>query len=237
MVAAGAAGSQHGDVLRALRSPHVLWAGVVAPILFIAVWLIAGATRPGYDPVRMPVSLLSLGPGGWVMVITFLGTGLLLVAFAIALGARLGEGVGSRGGPAGIATAGVGLVVAGLFSTQPLLGYPPGSPEGFATDVTVASVIHVLGACLFFFGLIAAALAMARRFRRGGAGGWAAGSVAVAAIVFLAFGASGGGPSGELLVPAAAGLLQRVAIVVGLAWVAAIAVGSVRGPDRALSEA
>ena len=221
-------------MLRALRSPRVLWAGVVAPILFTAVWLIAGATRPGYDSVRMPVSLLSLGPGGWLMVVTFLGTGLLLVAFSIALAARLGEGVGSRGGPAGIATAGVGLVVAGLFSTQPLFGYPPGTPAGFAREVTPASVLHVVGAFLFFFGLIAAALALARRFRRRGAGGWAAGSVAVAAIVFLAFGASGGGPSGELLVPAAAGLLQRVAIVVGLSWVAAIAIRSMQpGPGRA----
>ena len=32
-----------------------LWAGVVGPILFIVVFLVEGAIRPGYDPIRHQV--------------------------------------------------------------------------------------------------------------------------------------------------------------------------------------
>lgn len=61
-----------------IGSPAVLWAGVVAPLLFTGVHVVEGATRPRYDPCRHQVSLLSLGPGGWVQVATFLVTGILL---------------------------------------------------------------------------------------------------------------------------------------------------------------
>ena len=117
--------------------------------------------------------------------------------------------------PVAIAVAGVGVLLAGIFPTQPLFGYPPGTPEGMATDVTPASVAHLLGAFLFLFGLIAAALAFAVRSWRGGSRGWAVGSLAVAALVFLSFGAAGGGPSGQLMFPDVSGLLQRVALVAG----------------------
>ena len=49
-----------------LASPPFLWAGVVAPVLFTSSYLVDGATRAGYDPLRHQVSLLSLGDRGWV---------------------------------------------------------------------------------------------------------------------------------------------------------------------------
>lgn len=48
-----------------------LYAGVVGPLLFIAVFLVEGATRPGYSAWRMYVSQLATGPGGWVQVVNF----------------------------------------------------------------------------------------------------------------------------------------------------------------------
>jgi len=72
----------------------LLYAGVVAPLLFIAVFLIEGATRPGYNPWRMYVSQLGTGPGGWVQVINFLVCGTLVLAFAI--GVRMAI-AGTRG--------------------------------------------------------------------------------------------------------------------------------------------
>jgi hypothetical protein len=205
-----------------------LWAGVLVPILFTGVYLVAGATRAGYDPIRHQVSLLSLGDGGWVMIATFLGTGALVIAFAVALRIRLRVGPDALAGPVAIGLAGLGLVLAGLFSTQPLFGYPPGTPEGMATDVSPASVAHVLGAFLLVFGLIAATFVMARRFRREGRPAWALASVMVGVIVFLFFGASGGGPSGQLIFPAVSGLLQRISLIAGLGWVAAIALSELR---------
>ena len=52
-----------------------LWAGVVGPPLFVATFLIEGATRRGYDPVRLQVSYLSLGDQGWIQIANFCVSG------------------------------------------------------------------------------------------------------------------------------------------------------------------
>ena len=210
-----------------------LWAGVAAPIVFTTVYLVDGATRTGYDPMRHQVSLLALGDRGWLMTVNFLVTGVLLLAFAVGLRAWLRDGRGALATPVAIAVAGVGLLLAGIFPTQPLFGYPPGTPEGMAIDVTPASFAHLLGAFLFIFGLIAAALSFAVRSWRGGSRGWAIGSLAVAALAFVSFGASGGGPSGQLLFPDVSGLLQRVALISGMGWVLALALAAIDAPTNA----
>jgi hypothetical membrane protein len=221
--------SRHDPGVIARERPSgLLWAGVVGPVLFVATFLVAGATRPGYDPLRHQVSLLSLGDGGAILVLSLLATGALLLVFATTLRAMLRGGPGARGGPLAIAVSGFGFLVAGMFSTQPLFGYPPGTPDGMATDITATSMLHAGGALLLFFGLVAAALVFARRFRQQGAGAWAVASLAVGIVVFVFFGASGGGPSGQLLFPAVAGLLQRVALVAGLGWVVAVALRAIR---------
>ena len=221
-------------MLDRLTAPRFLWAGVVAPLLFTGVYLVDGATRAGYEPLRHQVSLLSLGDRGWVQVLSFLVTGGLLAVFAIALRGWLRSGPGARGGPAGVAVAAIGFVLAGVFTTQPMFGYPPGAPPGMATDVTPASAIHVVAALLLFFGLAAAAAVLAYRFRQDGSAGWATVSALAAVVVVVAFGASGGGPSGQLLLPDDAGLAQRIALLTGLGWVLALAVHAMRaGPTVA----
>lgn len=215
------------------HAPAALWAGVIAPVLFTAVYLIEGATRPGYDPLRHQVSLLSLGEGGAIQVASFVLTGGLLIVFALALRVRLTPGPGASAVPAAIAVSGLGFIVAGLFSTQPLFGYPPGTPDGMAPDVTASSMLHVAGAGLLFSGLVVAALATAFREWRTGSRAWAAGSLAAGVAVFVFFGLSGAGPSGALLFPAAAGLLQRISLVAGMGWVAALAFRHRRMATRA----
>ena len=202
-----------------------LWAGVIAPILFTAIYLVEGMTRPGYDPMRHQVSLLSLGPGGGVQIASFIATGSLLLAFAAALRGELVPGMSATSIPAAVATSGVGFILAGIFTTQPLFGYPPGTPQGMATEITMGSVGHLLGALLLFAGLVVAAAAHGRRSWRAGEKCWALASVGAAVTVFACFGASGGGPSGHLLLPDVAGLLQRISLTAGLGWVLAIALG------------
>ena len=214
-------------------SVSFLWAGVAAPIVFTTVYIVDGATRIGYEPLRHQVSLLALGDRGWLMTVNFLVTGVLLLVFAAGVRLWLRDGPGAVATPVAIAVAAVGVLLAGLFPTQPLFGYPPGTPEGMATDVTPASVAHVLGAFMFIFGLIAAALAFAVRSWRGGSLAWAVGSLAVAVLVFVSFGAAGGGPSGQLMFPDVSGLLQRIALVAGLGWVLALARLAINGSSRA----
>ncbi len=214
------------------RPAWPLVAGIVGPLLFTAVWLVDGATRPGYDPMRHQVSLLSLGERGWLQVVSFLVSGALLLVFARGVRPLLQSGAAARAAPGAIAVSGVGMLLAGVFSTQPMFGYPPGTPEGIAAAVTLTDMLHLIAALLLFGGLIALPMALARRWWRAGDRAWAVASAVVAGVVFGTFGLSGGGPSGELLVPAASGLLQRISLVTGLGWILVLAVRAIREPER-----
>ena len=57
--------------------------GVVGALLFTAVYLLEGPTRPGYDAWVQPISALSLGRGGWVQQANFALYGVLLVLSAL----------------------------------------------------------------------------------------------------------------------------------------------------------
>ncbi len=62
-----------------LTTQLLLVCDAIGWILFTATFLIAGATRRGYDPWRQAISELSLGSGGWVQQVNFIGLGALLV--------------------------------------------------------------------------------------------------------------------------------------------------------------
>jgi Protein of unknown function (DUF998) len=213
----------------------LLACGVLGPVLFVVVFLIEGALRPDYDPLRMQVSLLSLGDRGPVQIANFLISGTLVLLFAFGLRRSLAPGRGAVSGPVAIGAVGLGMLVAGVFSVQPSFGYPPGAPEGIGAEVSAASYAHVLGAFLFVFGMVAAAAVFAVRFRAAGRSGWAAGSAIVSAVVLGFFAASSGGPDGMPFVPNYAGLFQRIAIITGLSWVAALAAGILMGTIESTS--
>ena len=218
-----------GPVAR-VGTDALLWGGVVGAAGFVLVFLVEGVVRRGYDPMRLQVSYLSLGEGGWMQVASFLLAGVLVWGFALGVRRVLRGGIGATGVPIAIRVAGAGLVIAGAFSTMPAFGYPPGTPPGFPTEIPATSYLHVLGALCFFGGLVAAPLLMVRRLRAEGDGGAALGSVATAIVVLVFFGASSADPSGQPFFPSVAGLLQRLSIVVGLGWIAALASWLLRRP-------
>ena len=196
------------------RAWWLLAGGVIGPILFVVNFLIDGWSRPGYDPVTMFVSLLSLSDGGWQQIANFLVSGALILGGAFGLRMVLREGPGSRWGPILIGLAGVGLVVCGLFPTDPCCGYPPGTPAGMPATTSWHGAIHDVSALIVFGGLAAAMFVMARRFVGEGSR-WALYSraSAVGVLVFL--------PAGFVLTDYT-GLLQRVAALLALGWVAQI---------------
>ena len=100
---------------------NLLYAGIIGPLLFIAVFLVEGATRPGYSAWRHYVSQLATGDGGWMQVVNFLVCGTLVLAFAIGLRQALRGTRGSIGAPVLLALFAVALLVAGIFSTDPAL--------------------------------------------------------------------------------------------------------------------
>jgi len=192
---------------------HLL-AGVIGPVLFVVVLLIEGWTRPGYDPQRMYGSLLSLGDQGWQQIANFLVAGALFVAAAFGWRRSMPDGPGCRSVPILLGLAGIGLIVAGVFVTDPSNGYPPGTLPGRSDTVSWHGAIHDLASVFVFFGLPAAMFIMARRFR-GEASRWALYSLASGVATLLAF-------VGLFAFPDVLGLLQRVAIVIVFGWVARV---------------
>jgi hypothetical protein len=201
---------------------RLLACGAAAGSLFTLSWLVEGATRAGYDLLRHPVSSLALGERGWTQRATFLVTGLLTIALAVGLRRALRPRGGSRWGTLLVGAVGIGLMGAGVFATDPLSGYPPGTP-GLPPRRSVAGVLHDLFGTPVFLGLPAACFVFASRFAQWGERRWmrysaATGLIFVTGFVVtsIAFGQN------ERLV-AYGGLFQRVTLTTGWLWLTLLA--------------
>jgi Protein of unknown function (DUF998) len=172
-----------GQTRRLLRCG--IWAGPV----FTATFLAEGAVRDGYRPLRHPVSSLALGPRGWVQTANFAVTGVLCLAGAAGL-QRTGDRLaGSRTGPALVAAAGAGLIGAAVFRTDPVSGYPPGTPD-MPAKFSRAGTAHNLAAIPVFFGLPAVAASYGwRSWRAGQAPGFVV--YCAAGVAYLVVGREG----------------------------------------------
>ena len=205
------------------RAPQLLYAGVVGPLLFIVVFLIEGFTRPGYSQWRHYVSQLATGPGGWVQVVNFLVCGTFVLAFAIGL--RLATR--SIAAPLLLGLFAFALLVAGVFSTDPALGYPPGA----AAVHTAHGTIHGFAGLLAFSSLPAAAFVMSAWFLRHGDKRWFWYSLAVGLVMIVTFIVSttvSAMDSAGTMPNAPTGFFQRIAIITGWTWMAMTALHLIR---------
>jgi hypothetical protein len=194
-------------------------AGLLAGPLFVVAFLVEGATRADYNPLRHPVSSLALGDYGWTQTANFLVAGALTVAFSIALWRRLG----SKAGAILVALWGIGLLGAGAFVTDPVNGYPPGTPNLIA-EPTTSGALHDLFSVPGFLSLAAAGVVFAVRFARRGQPGWAAYSALSAVVLATGFFLSGAAFGGTENLLDFGGLFQRIAVVAGFAWLTALAI-------------
>ena len=202
----------------------LLYAGVVGPLLFIAVFLVEGFTRPGYSQWRNYVSQLATGPGGWVQVVNFVVCGFLVFLYAIGLRSAIKGTRGSVAGPLLTALFGIDLIVAGAFSTDPALGYPVGAAQVH----TVHGMIHGLaGLGAFVLFLPPSAFVMAWHFAsQPGARRWALYSAAIGALVlavFISMTTTSALDAAGRLPDAPTGILQRIGIIGGWTWIAMVA--------------
>ncbi|CAL9504129.1 hypothetical protein SUDANB121_03515 [Nocardiopsis dassonvillei] len=199
----------------------LLWCGVAAGPLFLAVSTLAGLLRPDYSLARHPVSSLALTGAGGVQVVNFLLTGALLTAFAVGAHRELARTGRSGPVPWLLGLCGIGLVGAGLFRTDPLSGYPPGTPHELV--YTPLGVLHDAASALFFFGLPLACVLYALRAladRRWAVAGY---SVLTALVFFACFVWAGAGFQQNPDLVAVAGLYQRASLLVGFAWTTVLA--------------
>ena len=159
--------------------------GVVAGPLFIAVLLIQAFAREGFDLSRHPLSLLSLGGLGWIQITNFVVTGALLVACAIGMRRVLRPGRGGTWAPRLVGAFGVGLILAGVFTTDAGAGFPPGAPAGAPEQISWHGILHEVGFGLAFFGMVVGCLVFARRFAGLKRRGWVGACVGAAAAVLV----------------------------------------------------
>ena len=213
---------------------RLLRCGVAAGPVFVAVFLLEGAVRDGYRPLRHPVSSLALGSRGWIQTGNFAVAGTLFLAGAAGL-ARAGDpAVSSRVAPALIGAAGAGLIGSAVFTTDPVSGYPPGTPDAL-TRPSRAGAAHNLAAVPVFFGLPAAVLACSWRSWRAGQRGFAlySGGTAITMLATMALAAAGFGQSPRLV--NLGGLFQRASIITGFTWLTARSARALQRPPATRS--
>jgi hypothetical membrane protein len=195
--------------------------GAAGAVLFVLVLLVDGQLHPGYSPIRDTVSELALGPWGWVQVTSFIVTGLLMIAMAVGLAWTLRSGRAYTWTPRLVAAYGIGLVLSGIFRTDPVP----------AAHRTWHGSLHLAAAVLVFGSLTAVCFVVARRIPERGWALYCRLTGVAVPVLFLAMGAA----------PApVTGLVQRACIVVGWTWVAVISIRAFsagRPPDAELPAA
>jgi hypothetical protein len=151
-----------------------------------------------------------------VQTANFLAYGSLLLVFAYALRQAIRGERGAVGGPILVALYAIAMLVAGIFTTDPSLGYPVGAPSVHTTHGT----IHAFAGLSVFTLLPSAAFVMAWHFASQGSPGRAAYSivVGVAMIVFFFGGFAVGQFPGAPI-----GLYQRATIITGWTWIGMMA--------------
>jgi hypothetical protein len=167
------------------QTARLLACGVVAGPLFLAVLMIQAFTRDGFDLSRHPISLLSLGDLGWIQIANFVVTGALFVACATGMRRSLRAGRSATWAPRLVGAFGVGLIVAGVFTTDAGAGFPPGAPAGAPEQISWHGIVHEVGFGLAFFGMIVGCLVFARRFAALKRRGWVGTCVATAVAVLV----------------------------------------------------
>ncbi|MER7457480.1 DUF998 domain-containing protein [Micromonospora sp. NPDC126480] len=169
----------------AVPTTTLLAAGMAAGPVFLGLSFAQVFTRDGFDLSRQPLSLLALGEHGWIQIANFVLSGLLTLAGAAGLRRALRGRPAGAWGPALVAVAGVGLIVAGVLTADPSMGWPAGAPEGSPDTMSWHSVGHGVGAMLCFGSLTVACLVLGSRLGRR----WTVFSllVALATVVVMAW--------------------------------------------------
>ena len=96
--------------------------GVIGPVMFVVTCTIAGFLRPGYSPLHQAISDLGVGPVAWLLNISVVAMGVLLIGCSAAFLRVLGPTLGDpwRWVCSGLlAMPGLGMAWAGIFTEAP----------------------------------------------------------------------------------------------------------------------
>jgi hypothetical protein len=209
----------------------LLTGGAISGPLFIIVFLIEGATRADYSPLLHPISSLSFGEMGWIQATNFIISGLLFLAFAIGLRrvfrVETEPSNGQVWGPILIGIIAICLIGAGLFTSDPLNGYPPGTPL-MSMERSLSGFIHDSFGAPVFLGLPIACFMFGRRFSKQGRRDWSIYSVLSGIVMMTFFVLADAGFFQVPILVDVAGLLQRISITAGWMWISLLAIHYLR---------
>lgn len=202
------------------RRQLAAWAGMIGPTLFVAVLMLEGWLRPGYEPTRMFVSELALGPRGWIQIVNFVVFGALFLVFARGVAAEFREGKASRAGPILLTIIGIGFLASGIFVMDPVTTLPD--------QMSWHGKLHTLLGAVVFLLMPVSCFVFLRRFRQDSnwrsLQWWTLAAEIITAALVIVWSV---GPTQPPAAPNAFnewnGVLQRMIIVTYLSWQFALA--------------
>ncbi len=199
----------------------LLKCGIVAGPIYILTGILQILIRPGFNPTRHDLSLMSNGDLGWIQITNFIFTGLLTIAAAWGIKKLLQTGKGKTWGPLLIGLYGLGLIGAGVFVADPMNGFPP-EMSSQTPVITTNGILHMVSGALGFLGLITACFVFAKRFTSQNLNKWATFSKATGFIYLLTFlGIVMGSQQGGALLTIVT-LAFTVAVILGWTWISLV---------------
>lgn len=204
--------------------PLAGWAGVIGPAIFVAVFLLEGWIRPGYNPMAEYVSALSLGGRGWVQIANFVLFGALLFGFTRAVAAEFSTGKASRWGLILLTVISACYFFSGPFVMDPA--------SALRDEMTVHGMIHGILGALAFVLMPITIFVFLRRFRSDPKwhflSGWTLGLGILCAAVDIYFSIISKIPILMTSQSPLIGLIQRGVIVPFMIWVCVFGIGMIR---------
>jgi len=126
---------------------HLLWIGVIAPILIVVLVVIAAAATPNYSHLYHAVSRLGISgtPHPAILNASMIAYGLVMCVFAYAVYDRLGRNRNARLMAISIAAHGIGVMFAGVFNDALVKAGDP---------IPVEAIIHTTFAVVSYAALL-----------------------------------------------------------------------------------
>jgi uncharacterized protein DUF998 len=203
------------------RPQFAAWAGIIGATLFVLIFTLEGWDRPGYRPLEMYVSALSLGPRGWIQILNFIVFGVLLFVFSRGVAAEFPNGKASRGGLIILTIIAVCYFLSGPFVMDPM-----NTPRN---QMTFHGTMHGIFGGIVFSLMPVTCFVFLRRFRDDPKWqflqGWTLGLGIISAFGVLLLTIATKTPDTQDVFNNWLGLIQRTAIVPFMIWIFIFALG------------
>jgi hypothetical protein len=158
------------NVMQSISTRTLLSLGIAGATIFPLLTAVQAFTREGFRLAAHPLSLLSVGAFGWIQVVNFILSGLLFFLFAVDVRRVLSPA--SFWIPLLFKTYGLLTILGGIFVTDPMLGFPPGTPDGLPATLSWHATAHNLIFFVVFFCIVAIELLFIGRFAKEKKRGW-----------------------------------------------------------------